>query len=34
VHVLADAGHWLHVDDPEGLFAILRSALSASLPNE
>ncbi|MGK3998987.1 alpha/beta fold hydrolase [Sorangium sp. So ce1024] len=27
VHVLPTAGHWLHVDDPEGLFGVLRSAL-------
>lgn len=27
VHVLERAGHWLHVDDPEGLFAILQGAL-------
>jgi pimeloyl-ACP methyl ester carboxylesterase len=23
VHVLEQAGHWLHVDDPEGTFALL-----------
>jgi esterase len=27
VHVLEHADHWVHVDDPEGLFAILRQAL-------
>ncbi|WP_437688370.1 alpha/beta fold hydrolase [Sorangium sp. So ce176] len=27
VHVLPTAGHWLHVDDPEGLFEVIRSAL-------
>ncbi|WP_437287136.1 alpha/beta fold hydrolase [Sorangium sp. So ce406] len=27
VHVLKAAGHWLHVDDPEGLFEVIRSAL-------
>ncbi|MCC6553266.1 MAG: alpha/beta hydrolase [Polyangiaceae bacterium] len=27
VRVLPTAGHWLHVDDPEGLFAALRDAL-------
>ncbi|WP_437733127.1 alpha/beta fold hydrolase [Sorangium sp. So ce1335] len=27
VHVLKAAGHWLHVDDPEGLFEAIRSAL-------
>lgn len=26
VHTLANAGHWVHVDDPEGLFAALVSA--------
>jgi pimeloyl-ACP methyl ester carboxylesterase len=29
VHVLPTAGHWVHVDDPEGLFTIVRSALLA-----
>ena len=24
VHTLANAGHWVHVEDPEGLYAILR----------
>lgn len=23
VHLLRDSGHWVHVDNPEGLFAIL-----------
>jgi pimeloyl-ACP methyl ester carboxylesterase len=23
VHELPDAGHWVHVDDPDGLFAIM-----------
>jgi pimeloyl-ACP methyl ester carboxylesterase len=27
IHVLERADHWLHVDDPDGLFAILRQAL-------
>lgn len=27
VHVLEDAGHWVHVDDPEGLLAIMKEAL-------
>jgi pimeloyl-ACP methyl ester carboxylesterase len=27
VHLLANAGHWVHVDDPEGLFALLSAAL-------
>lgn len=27
VHVLENAGHWVHVDDPEGLFRILYRAL-------
>lgn len=27
LNVLERAGHWLHVDDPEGLFQIVRSAL-------
>lgn len=27
VHVLERADHWVHVDDPEGLLAILRAAL-------
>ncbi|WP_437588913.1 alpha/beta fold hydrolase [Sorangium sp. So ce1000] len=27
VHVLPGAGHWLHVDDPEGLFDVIRAAL-------
>lgn len=29
VHTLPEAGHWIHIDDPEGLFAIVRSALCA-----
>jgi esterase len=28
VHILDNADHWLHVDDPDGLFAILRQALA------
>lgn len=28
VHVLERADHWVHVDDPDGLFAIVRSALA------
>jgi pimeloyl-ACP methyl ester carboxylesterase len=28
VHELPAAGHWVHVDDPEGLFAIVRGALA------
>lgn len=27
VHVLPQAGHWLHADDPEGLLALMRAAL-------
>jgi pimeloyl-ACP methyl ester carboxylesterase len=27
LHVLPDAGHWLHVDDPEGLLALMVSDL-------
>ncbi|WP_437997903.1 alpha/beta hydrolase [Sorangium sp. So ce185] len=27
VHVLPRAGHWLHVDDPDGLFDAIRAAL-------
>lgn len=34
VHTLADAGHWVHIDDPEGLFAIVRSALCSPAPSE
>lgn len=34
VHTLASAGHWVHIDDPEGLFAIVKSALSASNASE
>lgn len=30
VHTLPNAGHWVHIDDPEGLFAIVRDALCAS----
>lgn len=30
-HVLADAGHWLHVDNPRGLLALLTSLLEDSL---
>lgn len=26
--VLPNAGHWLHVDDPDGLFALVRAALA------
>lgn len=28
VHVLERAGHWVHVDDPDGLFDIVRGALT------
>jgi len=28
VHVLPEADHWVHVDDPEGLFRVLSGALS------
>ena len=28
LHELPDAGHWLHVDDPQGLLRILANALS------
>ncbi|WP_235879951.1 alpha/beta fold hydrolase [Polyangium aurulentum] len=28
VDVLDEAGHWLHADDPEGLFAVVSAALS------
>lgn len=34
VHTLPEAGHWVHIDDPEGLFGILSSALSAPRDNE
>lgn len=34
VHTLKDAGHWVQVDDPEGLFAIVRAALCPPLPSE
>lgn len=27
VHVLPNAGHWLHVDDPDGLFDVIRASL-------
>ncbi|WP_437674881.1 alpha/beta fold hydrolase [Sorangium sp. So ce131] len=27
VHVLPGAGHWVHADDPDGLFEVLRAAL-------
>jgi esterase len=27
VHVLADAGHWVHMDDPDGLIEAISSAL-------
>lgn len=27
VHVLANAGHWIHVDDPSGVAAVLRAGL-------
>lgn len=29
VHTLPNAGHWVHVDDPEGVFELVRSALCA-----
>jgi pimeloyl-ACP methyl ester carboxylesterase len=28
VHILEQAGHWVHVDDPDGLFALVRGALA------
>jgi pimeloyl-ACP methyl ester carboxylesterase len=28
VHVIADAGHWLHVDAPDALFELVRAALT------
>ncbi|MEZ4297250.1 MAG: alpha/beta fold hydrolase [Polyangiaceae bacterium] len=34
VHTLPDAGHWVHIDDPEGLFALVSSALSPTPPSE
>lgn len=27
VHVLPEAGHWVHVDDPDGLFALIRASM-------
>jgi pimeloyl-ACP methyl ester carboxylesterase len=30
LHVLESAGHWLHADDPDGLFHIFRDALDAT----
>lgn len=29
LHLLADAGHWVHVDDPDGLFAIVSEGYRA-----
>ena len=29
LHVLPDAGHWVHVDDPDGVMAVLIQALGA-----
>lgn len=28
VHVLADAGHWLHVENPNGLLSLISPALA------
>jgi esterase len=28
IHILQNADHWIHVDDPDGLFTILRQALA------
>ena len=30
VHVLPDAGHWLHVENPEGLLKIISPSLAAA----
>lgn len=34
VHTMPEAGHWLHIDDPEGLFAIVSRGLSGPLAKE
>lgn len=33
VHLLADAGHWVHVDDPEGVLRLLVKGVAALWPS-
>lgn len=29
LHILENAGHWLHVDDPEGLYSVVRGGIAS-----
>lgn len=33
LHILPDAGHWVHTDDPDGLYAAMEPTWSRLLPN-
>lgn len=31
LHILENAGHWLHVDDPEGLYSVVRRGIASEI---